>query len=270
MKIIEVLRKELADDYFQIENNEALSADEKVRKLIRITCVGCAGVAATPIPIADFFLLTPIQGYMGYKISVVRGFPVTQKRAGEVAREVLGVIGLGLVARQIASSTLKFIPIWGSVANAVVVYGLTYAVGQVMDYYFTEKAAGRSVAERAMKKIFKDARSAGEREAESFAKDRAGTGERESEITRTFLEAKDRFVKDARKAFEEMYGNFTTMVRDNFGATEVKEDATAKKAEENQPAAKSVKKRGTAVKKGGKKPAKKAVKKPVRKGRQRT
>jgi uncharacterized protein (DUF697 family) len=241
------LKKKLSDDYFKIESNEAFDAEEKIKRIIRITCVGCAGVAATPIPVADFFILTPIQGYMGYKIARVRGVDISERGAVEAVKEILGVVGLGLLARQIAISALKFIPIWGSVANIPVVFGLTYAVGQVMDHYLTEKAAGRRAADSAMKKIFKESRAEGESAGEMWAKAQSVMGEREKEITQTFLDAKDKFVKDARSAFEAMYAQFAKAGKEEAAAGE----------KEKQPAARARKSRekpAVKPKKAGRRP----------------
>lgn len=214
MSIVERLEKKLAEEFLRVEENEALSPDEKVGKIIKVTCIGCASVAATPVPVADFFILTPVQAYMGYKIARVRGVPVSRQDAIAVAKEILGVVGLGLLAREIAAGALKFIPIWGSVANVPIVFGLTYAIGRVMDYYFTEKAAGRSAAKEMMKKIFRDSKIFGESAGETYAKAQSTLSEKESEITQAFLAAKDRFVKDARDAFTDVYKKFADTIKE--------------------------------------------------------
>jgi len=256
MGIIHELQKRLMLDYFEVETNDDFTADEKVRKIINITCIGCAGVAATPIPVADFFLLTPIQGYMGYKIARVRGVSISRQGAVEIAKEILGVVGLGLLARQIAVSTLKFIPLFGSIANIPVVYGLTFAIGRVMDYYFTEKAAGREISHDTMKEIFGEANKTGEKAGEVWAKAQAQMEKREKEITRSFLQAKDRFVKEARETFEKTYQEFIDHIA-KAGEKPPKKPKT-KKAATNKAAGK---KRPPAASKPRVKKTKKAPKK---------
>ncbi|MCZ7586865.1 MAG: PilZ domain-containing protein [Deltaproteobacteria bacterium] len=213
MGLIHELQKRLMLDYFEVETNEELSPDEKVQKLIGITCVTCAGVAGTTIPVADFFVLTPIQGYMGFKIAKVRGVDVTRESATEIAKEILGVLGLGLLARQIAITTLKFVPFFGYVASMPVVYALTYAIGKVMDYYFKERAAGRTATEAGMRAVFDEASDVGERAGEVWAKAQERMKVQEKEVTESFLRARDKFVKDARAAFEANYKQVVDAVR---------------------------------------------------------
>ena len=76
--------------------------EEKVSQVTHITCAACAAVAVQPIPFADIFILTPIQAYMGSRIAAIRGVPVSESEASEVIKEILGVIGMGFAAQQIA------------------------------------------------------------------------------------------------------------------------------------------------------------------------
>jgi hypothetical protein len=74
-----------ADEIDQIEINIAALGDDceinkRVSNIIHITCAICAGIAAQPIPFADFFILTPIQGAMAYKIAQVYGINIKKNR----------------------------------------------------------------------------------------------------------------------------------------------------------------------------------------------
>ncbi|MBZ0270405.1 hypothetical protein K8I61_00090 [bacterium] len=265
------LHERLNREFIEVESNPDLTTEEKVQRVIQIGAAGCAGIAATPIPIADFFVLTPVQGYMGYKIARIRGVDISEQDASEIVRELLGTVGLGLIARQIAASFLKFVPIFGSIANIPIVYGLTYAIGKAMDFYFRERAAGRVPGRERMQEIFREARDVGERTGQAWAKTQSSLSEHEQNITDAFMQAKDAFVGEARRAFEEIYGNFREAVeasaakkaapkpRAKAGAAKAKTGARAKAgtaARGKKPAAtrgkSSAARQGTTAKRGAK------------------
>jgi hypothetical protein len=64
----------------EIENRQDLSQSQKISQIIHIFSAICAGVAVQPIPFADIFLLTPIQAYMGVRLSAVMGQPTDRTR----------------------------------------------------------------------------------------------------------------------------------------------------------------------------------------------
>ena len=134
------LRKKLKDNITDIENRTDLSDDEKVFRIVKTFAAGCAGFAVQPIPFADFFVLTPIQAYMGSRIGAIRGMPITEAKAAEIFKEIAGVVGLGLLAQQLVIGAYKtFIPFLGAITTIPLVYGLTYAMGRVIDLYFLQK-----------------------------------------------------------------------------------------------------------------------------------
>ena len=123
----------LQREYVGIENRTDITDDEKVTKIINITASVCAGVAFQPIPFADIFILTPIQAYMGTRIAAVRGIPITKNEALTTIKEISGVVGLGLLAQQVAIGAYKtFLPFLGAVTTIPLVFGLTYAIGKVL------------------------------------------------------------------------------------------------------------------------------------------
>ncbi len=146
----------------EIEIQGRLADDKKVRRIQHITCAVCAGVAVQPIPFADIFVLTPIQAVAGYKIAAARGVNVSKQKMGEIIKEIAGVIGLGLVAQQFAIGAYKLaIPFIGAFFTIPMVYGLTFTICSVMDYYFKQLAAGRPIDREQVKAIWKSAKKAG-------------------------------------------------------------------------------------------------------------
>jgi len=137
----------------------------QVNKTIHLFSGICAGVAVQPIPFADIIILTPIQMGMGAKIAALHGVPLGESDANQIWKEILGAIGLGLLAQQIAIGLYKTIlPFMGAVTTIPLVYGLTFGIGKVMDKYFEAKSRGQKLTKQQMKGIFKEGKKEGEHE----------------------------------------------------------------------------------------------------------
>ena len=152
--LIENLRKKLEDNITNIENRTDLSDDEKVLRIVKTFAAGCAGLAVQPIPFADIFIFTPIQAYMGSRIGAIRGMPISEAKAAEIIKEIGGIIGLGLLAQQLVIGAYKFIPFWGPLTTIPIVYGLTYAIGRVVDLYFIQKIKRGVIDKDELKKMW--------------------------------------------------------------------------------------------------------------------
>lgn len=162
--VVDKLKREI----FDIEERTDLTMEEKVSQITHITCAACAGVAVQPIPFADIFILTPIQAYMGSRIAAIRGVPVSESEASDVIKEILGVIGMGFAAQQIAIGIWKaLIPGAGGFMTIPIVYGLSYAIMRVMDAYFAAKAARRKLTPDEIKSIWRNAKTEGEKHGEA-------------------------------------------------------------------------------------------------------
>ena len=99
MKILDDAKDKISKEILDIEKRTDLSDDEKVSQIINVVSVMCAAIAVQPIPFADFFVLTPIQGFMGKKIADIRGYNISENGAQELIKEIAGVVGLGLLAQ---------------------------------------------------------------------------------------------------------------------------------------------------------------------------
>ncbi len=157
---------------FSVENDDSLTDDEKVSKMIKITSAVCAGIAIQPIPFADFFILTPIQAFMGTRIASIRGVPVSESEAKDIIVEIASVVGLGLLAQQCVIGLYKtFIPFLGAITSIPLVFGLTYAIGRVMDYYFQKKFRGDRIDEQVLKDLWNEALKKGKKEGKDCRND---------------------------------------------------------------------------------------------------
>ena len=161
--VISKARARLQREVMDIERRDDLTDDQKVAQIIVIFSTVCAGVAVQPIPFADIFILTPLQALMGTRISAIRGMPLSEKEATDLIKELMGVVGIGMLAQQLGIAAAKiFFPIFGGIATIPVVFGLTFGIGKVMDLYFVNKAAGRKLSDADLKAEWKRQKKAGE------------------------------------------------------------------------------------------------------------
>ncbi len=103
----------------QLKSGEAKKV---VAKAVAVT----AGIAATPIPVADAPILVAAQFGMLRQLSGIYGVEVP---ATALAGALAGG-GATLAGRSIVSGLLKFVPVAGLVINAGVAGGLTWVLGQ--------------------------------------------------------------------------------------------------------------------------------------------
>jgi len=160
--VIAAAKAKLEREIFDIEMRDDLTDDQKVNQIIKVFSSVCAGVAIQPIPFADVFILTPIQAYMGTRISAIRGMPLSEKEAGEVLKEIAGVVGLGLLAQQLAIGAYKTVlPFLAGFTTIPLVFGMSYGIGKVMDLYFVNRAKGKRLSPDEIKRAWAQARSEG-------------------------------------------------------------------------------------------------------------
>lgn len=169
-EVVARAKAKLHDEVLNIEQRSDLTDDQKVNQVIVVFSSICAGVAVQPIPFADFFLLTPIQAYMGTRISAIRGLPLSEKEVGEVLKEIAGVVGLGLLAQQLAIGTYKtFVPFLAGFTTIPLVFGLSYGIGKVMDLYFIGRAKGKRMSPDEIRKAWAKAHKEGKKKGKERA-----------------------------------------------------------------------------------------------------
>jgi uncharacterized protein (DUF697 family) len=121
---------------------------EAVRDVIQVASVASAAVAVQPIPFVDTALLAPIQIGMVQAIGRVHGHRLDKKSI----LEMLSTFGASIVAQNVILAAAKFVPFIGWVVGVSMAYALTYAIGEVSDYYFR---AGRGVSPTELQDMFK-------------------------------------------------------------------------------------------------------------------
>jgi len=92
-------------------------------------------VLGVPLTIGDIIVLTKNQLLMSYRIAMAAGKP---GRASELIGEIIGVLGGGLLFRQIARQLAGMLPVVGVVPKVAVAYGGTWAIGRAVTVWATE------------------------------------------------------------------------------------------------------------------------------------
>jgi uncharacterized protein (DUF697 family) len=96
---------------------------------ISIAVAGATAAGSSPIPIADFSVLFPIQVSMLLAIATELGFQITKALVASLVLEVLLGGGARFAGRILLAEGLKFVPGWGSVASGVLAGCFTASLG---------------------------------------------------------------------------------------------------------------------------------------------
>jgi uncharacterized protein (DUF697 family) len=110
--------------------------------------VAAAAVTVQPFPVADVLLMSPIQIGMVQAVGRVHGHDLDKKSV----LEVISTFGASIVAQNVIMAAAKLVPIFGSLVAMSMGYALTYAIGEVSDYYFK---SGRGVSSSELKSRFR-------------------------------------------------------------------------------------------------------------------
>jgi uncharacterized protein (DUF697 family) len=121
----------------QIRSLQQQIAQVVVKSLTAI----CGAIGAQPIPLADFPILTSLQGSMVAGIAHVSGREFNAKLVTEFMAALGANIGAGLVLREGARAAVKLIPGWGNAISGGVAAAGTYAIGKAAIAYFIEGAS---------------------------------------------------------------------------------------------------------------------------------
>ena len=155
--------KDKADkSILQIQERDDISADEKVTEVIKIISAICAALATQPLPGLDIYYLTPIQGYMGIKISEIRNLDFKENEIKTMIKEAGALIGLGMAGQNFVLTAYKIgVPGAGGLMTIPLVYGATYGIGKVMDFYFIKKSKNEAISKMEIRNIWKKAKEEG-------------------------------------------------------------------------------------------------------------
>jgi uncharacterized protein (DUF697 family) len=95
-------------------------------------------VLTAPLNLGDVIVLSKNQLVMSYRIALACG---SESETRRLVPEIVGVIGGGLLLRQLARQLVGFIPLFGIVPKVAIAYGGTYAIGRAVEAWAREGRA---------------------------------------------------------------------------------------------------------------------------------
>ena len=117
-----------------------------------------------PVVIGDMIVLSKNQLMMSYRIALAAG-KTGQPR--ELIGEIVGVLGGGLLFRQVARQLVGLLPVIGIVPKVAVAYGGTWAIGRAVVLWATE---GRVLSAAGLRKLSREGFARGRQVVQSLRK----------------------------------------------------------------------------------------------------
>lgn len=137
-----------------LNSNEAL--ERKVHLIIERYAFTAGVLACQPFPIADFFILTPLEIGMAVHLASLRGIRLLHPETDvpQMLQEVGWTYGLAVLAKNAVLSLYKFVPYLGVLTTVPMVFSVVYAMGHVIDGYLAAKARGETVTAGVLRTVY--------------------------------------------------------------------------------------------------------------------
>jgi uncharacterized protein (DUF697 family) len=129
------------------------------------------GVLNLPLALADIVVLSKNQLVMAYKIALASG---REDRPPQLLAQVVGVLGAGMLFRQVARELVGLLPAVGLVPKVAVAYTGTRLIGTVAESWALE---GRRLGSGQLDVLMNDALAAGQRLAQDLVARRGSSGD---------------------------------------------------------------------------------------------
>jgi predicted GTPase len=122
---------------------------KSARVLVRSTATVCAGIAATPIPLADVIPITTAQIGMVIGVAYIAGRELSKESAAEFLGAIGVNVGVGFALREGARALIKFVfPGAGNAISAGVAFAGTWGIGEASIAYFVEEASNEETKQK--------------------------------------------------------------------------------------------------------------------------
>ena len=156
-KIPKNIKDYLDRHLLDIESREDISIKEKSDKIIHLFCATCGAVATQPLPGFDIFFLTPIQFYMATRLSAIHDISLKKATMWEILTDIGKVVGLGFLAMHLTVAGYKtIIPYFGAYSTVPMVYGMTYAIGRILNEMYIRRSKNKDqMTNKEIKEMFK-------------------------------------------------------------------------------------------------------------------
>jgi uncharacterized protein (DUF697 family) len=132
-------------------------------------------VLTAPMAIGDIIVLTKNQLVMSYRIALASGLDGDPR---QLVTEIVGVLGSGLLLRQVARQLVGLLPVIGLVPKVAIAYGGTQAIGRAVAAW---AAGGRQISAELLERLSREGLSRGREVARVLVerrrerRDRGGT-----------------------------------------------------------------------------------------------
>jgi uncharacterized protein (DUF697 family)/predicted GTPase len=131
----EALPKEALLQFFQAQRRKELLRKMAIDLIWRFSGIA-ATVGAAPLPVADIFILTPLQLVLIALVGGISCRTVSRETAGEFLTASGVTLGAGFALRTLAQQLVKFVPFAGAGISAAIAGAGTYALGRSAETYF--------------------------------------------------------------------------------------------------------------------------------------
>jgi small GTP-binding protein len=133
--IADILPDAMQDAFIAQQQADLDLKDKRVRALVYSKATVSAAVALLPIPVADFFLITPMQIAMVTAIGYFYSVDVNRERVFEL----FATLGAGFGFREASRQLVKLVPGYGTVISAGIAFAGTVALGETAHVWFKNK-----------------------------------------------------------------------------------------------------------------------------------
>jgi uncharacterized protein (DUF697 family) len=134
-RIADILPDAMQDAFIAQQQADVQLKEKRVRTLVYSKASISAAIALLPIPVADIFLITPMQIAMVSAIGYFYGVDVNKERV----LELFATLGAGFGFRQAARQLVKLVPGYGTVISAAIAFAGTVALGETAHVWFKNK-----------------------------------------------------------------------------------------------------------------------------------
>lgn len=166
------LGESLKDIFFNIDEENMSSQDQKAMDIIRKNMFWAMGVGFVPIPIVDLIGVTVVQIDMLKELCRLYGVRYTEIKGKALISSLAGAS-----TARFASSIVKGVPIIGSLFGGISMSALsgasTFAIGRVFAQYLQEGIDLEDIDINKAKVIYEEEFKKGKKMAESMDKDHA-------------------------------------------------------------------------------------------------
>ena len=155
-KIPKKIKDYLDSNLLDIESREDISTEEKSNRIIHLFCASCGALATQPLPGYDIFYLTPMQFYMATRLSAIHDVKLKKATIWEILTDIGKVAGLGYLAMHLTMAGYKtIIPFYGAITTAPMVYGMTYAIGRILNEMYIRRSKNKDkMTNKEIKEMF--------------------------------------------------------------------------------------------------------------------